>query len=56
MSEMVAYHAKMLAKFEDKANVSQDPEVREWAASQVPAFREHYKMAQKVNDTLTAVR
>jgi putative membrane protein len=56
MSEMVADHAKMLAKFEDKAKIGQDPHIREWAASKVPAFRQHYKMAQKVNDALTAVQ
>ena len=56
MSEMVADHAKMLSKFEDKARISRDPQVRQWAASKVPSFRQHYEMAQKVNDTLKGGR
>ena len=56
MGEMVADHAKMLSNFENKAKVSRDPQVRQWAASKVPAFRQHYEMAQKVNDSLSSVR
>ena len=49
MSAMVADHAKMVSKFESKAKTAKDPQIRQWAASKVPALREHWQMAQQLN-------
>jgi putative membrane protein len=52
MSLMVADHAKLLAKFQDKAARSQDPEVRSWASSQVPVLQRHLDLAREINRSL----
>lgn len=52
VAAMVADHAKMVSKFESKAKMAQDPRVRQWAASKVPALREHLKMAQQLQQDM----
>jgi putative membrane protein len=52
MSAMVADHAKLLSKFEDKAANAQDPDVRSWASSQVPILRRHLDQARQINQGL----
>lgn len=56
VTEMVADHAKMLMKFQNKAKLAQDSQIRQWAASQVPAFRDYYEAAQTINAKLLASR
>jgi putative membrane protein len=56
VTEMVADHAKMLTKFQNKAKLAQDSQIRQWAASQVPAFRDHYEAAHALNAKLLASR
>ena len=52
MSTMVADHAKMMSKFESKAKMAKDPQIRQWAASKVPALREHWQTAQQINQNM----
>ena len=60
MSCMVADHAKILSKFQDKAARAQDPQVRAWAQSQIPSLQMHLDQAREINrglgggSTLTA--
>ena len=52
MSAMVADHAKLLSKFEDKAANAQDPDVRSWASSQVPILRRHLEQARQISQQI----
>ena len=52
MSAQVADHAKMLSKYEDKAANAQDPDVRSFAASQVPILRRHLERARQINQSI----
>ena len=52
VTEMLADHAKMLTKFQNKAKLAKDSQIRQWAASQVPAFQDHYEAAQAMNAKL----
>jgi putative membrane protein len=52
MSAMVADHAKLLSKFQDKAANAQDPEVRAWAQSQVPVLQRHLDQARQISQSL----
>ncbi len=54
ISAMVADHAAALSMMQDRARISQDPEIREFADRQVPIFREHLQMAQDLNRSLNA--
>ncbi|WP_447983201.1 DUF4142 domain-containing protein [Nitrospira sp. Nam74] len=56
ITEMVADHAMMLAKFQNKAKLATDRQIRQWAASQVPLFRAHYEAAQSINSKVLASR
>ncbi|HYE20175.1 MAG TPA: DUF4142 domain-containing protein [Tepidisphaeraceae bacterium] len=52
MSEMVADHAKLLSKMQDKAASATDPEIRAWAAAQVPILRSHLDHARQINQAI----
>jgi putative membrane protein len=52
MSAQVADHAKMLSKYQDKAANAQDPDVRSFAASQVPILQRHLEQARQINQSL----
>lgn len=52
MSCMVADHAKVLSKFQDKAASAPDPEVRAFAQSQVATLRAHLDHAREINRSL----
>jgi putative membrane protein len=54
--EIVAEHAKMAAKFEPDGQQEKDPEIRRWAARQLPIFQDHLKMAQHIHEKLMAAR
>jgi putative membrane protein len=52
MTEMAADHAKLAIKFEGKSRQDEDREIQQWAASQLPIFREHFQMAQRISQQL----
>jgi putative membrane protein len=52
MSCMTSDHAKLLSSVEDKAATAKDPDVRSFAAAQVPIVRHHYQMALELNRSL----
>lgn len=52
MSCMTSDHAKLLSSVEDKAAGATDPDVRAYAASQLPIVRGHYHMALQLNRAL----
>jgi putative membrane protein len=49
---MVDDHTQMLAMFRDVAGTGDDPEIRAWAARQVPILEGHLKQAQSLRDGL----
>jgi putative membrane protein len=56
MSEMLAEHSKMAAKFETAVREENDPEVQRWAEKQIPTVQKHLEMAQRLNEKLIAAR
>lgn len=52
MSMMVADHAKLLSKMQDKAKMAKDPEVQQWASQQVPILQAHLDQARQINQRL----
>jgi putative membrane protein len=52
--EIVAEHAKMAVKFDPEGQQEKDPEIRQWAARQLPIFQEHLQMAQSIHQNLIA--
>lgn len=52
MSCMVADHAMLLSKFQDRAAQVEDPEVRAWARSQIPMLKTHLDQAREINRSL----
>jgi putative membrane protein len=52
MEQMVEDHIRTLNMFRDVANTSPDPDVRTWAAAQVPTLETHLQQAQSLSDTL----
>jgi putative membrane protein len=52
MSAMVADHARLVSKFQDKAANAQDPQVRAFAASQLPVVQMHLDHAREINRSL----
>jgi len=51
---MVEDHEKDVKAFEQEAQSGQDPEVKAWAAKQLPTLREHLSQAKSVRDRLAA--
>ena len=56
MTSMVEDHEKDVKAFEQEAQSGQDPEVKAWAAKQLPTLREHLSQAKSVLDGLGAAR
>jgi len=54
MAHMVEDHEKDVKAFEQESQSGQDPEVKAWAAKQLPTLREHLSQAKSVRDRLTA--
>lgn len=54
ISAMVADHAMALSMMQDRARLTQDPEIRDFADRQVPIFHEHLQMAQDLNRSIGA--
>jgi putative membrane protein len=54
MTNMVEDHEKDVKAFEQEAQSGQDPEVKAWAAKQLPTLREHLSQAKSVRDRLAA--
>ena len=52
MQEMVKDHAETVADFERASQTASDPDVRSWAASELPTLREHLALARDVNSQL----
>jgi putative membrane protein len=52
MTRMVEGHNRALNMYRDIANSSQDPNVRAWAASQIPILEKHQRQATVLADTL----
>ena len=49
---MVADHKKTVGEFQKEAQRGADPELKAFAAAQLPALQEHLRMAQRLNDKL----
>jgi putative membrane protein len=54
--EMIVEHTRMAAKFEPQGQQEKDPEIRRWAARQLPKYHELLKMAQSLHEGLRAAR
>jgi putative membrane protein len=54
MTHMVDDHEKDVKAFEQESQSGQDPEVKAWAAKQLPTLREHLSQAKSVRDRLPA--
>ena len=52
MKDMVEDHKKDIASFKNEAAHGQDPEIRAWAAENVPVMEEHLQMAEKIESNL----
>ncbi|MFB3819792.1 MAG: DUF4142 domain-containing protein [Candidatus Methylomirabilales bacterium] len=52
MEQMVEDHIRTLNMFRDVAKTSSDPEVRAFAAAQVPTLEAHLRQAESLRDTL----
>ena len=48
MQQMVRDHEKTLDLFESESQNGKDAEIREWAASKLPALREYLRVAREV--------
>lgn len=47
---MVGDHKKTVTEFQKEAGRGADPEIKAFAAAQLPALQEHLQMAQRLND------
>ncbi|HEY0173510.1 MAG TPA: DUF4142 domain-containing protein [Pyrinomonadaceae bacterium] len=47
---MVGDHKKTVSEFQKEASRGADPEIKAFAAAQLPALQEHLQMAQRLND------
>jgi len=56
MTHMVDDHEKDVKAFEQESQSGQDPEVKAWAAKQLPTLREHLSQAKSVRDRLSATK
>ncbi len=52
MEQMVEDHLRAVNMFEEVAKADADPELRSWAAAQVPTLQAHLKRAQELRDSL----
>jgi putative membrane protein len=52
MTRMVEDHNRALNMYRDVANSSQDPNLRAWAASQIPILEKHQRQGMVLADTL----
>lgn len=52
MKDMVKDHKKDLASFQNEAANGKDPEIRAWAAENVPVLEQHQQMAEKIESNL----
>jgi putative membrane protein len=50
--EIVSEHAKMAVKFEPEGQQQKDPEIRHWAARQLPLFQQRLQMALRLHHSL----
>lgn len=53
MEQMVEDHIRTLNMFRDVARTSPDPEVRAWAAAQLPTLDAHLRQAESLRDDLS---
>lgn len=53
---MVSDHKKTVSEFQKEAGRGADPDIKAFAAAQLPALQEHLRMAQRLNDKVTARR
>ena len=53
---MVADHKKTVGEFQKEAGRGADPDLKAFAAAQLPALQEHLRMAQRLNDKLALRR
>ncbi len=56
MEHMVKDHKKTVSDFEKASKSAKDPQVRAFAAKQLPVLQEHLKMAQTTHDALKDAR
>ena len=49
---MVGDHKKAVAEFQKEAERGADPDIKAFAAAQLPALQEHLRMAQRLNDKI----
>ena len=52
MTAQVADHQKMVTKYQEKASSAQDPDVRRFAASQLPNLQRHLEQARQIQQSL----
>jgi putative membrane protein len=50
---MVADHRKAVGEFQKEADRGADPDIKAFAAAQLPALRDHLRMAQRLHTKLT---
>lgn len=48
MNMMIASHEQTIGLFQTESNKGQDPELKKWADSKVPALKHHLEMAKKL--------
>lgn len=53
---MVSDHRKTVSEFQREADRGTDPELKAFAAAQLPALQGHLRMAQRLNDKVTMRR
>ncbi|HEX8292994.1 MAG TPA: DUF4142 domain-containing protein [Pyrinomonadaceae bacterium] len=53
---MVGDHKKAVGEFQKESERGADPDLKAFAAAQLPALREHLRMAQRLNDKLALRR
>lgn len=53
---MVGDHKKTVGEFQKEAGRGADPDIKAFAAAQLPALQEHLRMAQRLNDKLALRR
>lgn len=53
---MVSDHKKTVSEFQKEAGRGADPDLKAFAAAQLPALQEHLRMAQRLNDKVSMRR